>query len=201
MSSAPRRLPHDVLSVLHFLGLSLASHVLSLTPTPPQRPGPDICQALSHAGPHAHGVWEPTASGSPALSPTGTGAEPFPGTHCLLHLSPRWRRAQEHSPLPASLSLGAHPPWAWAPPALCSAQALLLHTEPATSGFLQGSCPNHTLSPRPLRLPGQLACLPPPSRPRQRPGTVPPILSLQLHISQRPERLAPPHFLKRRCFL
>lgn len=35
MSSAPRRLhPHDVPSVLHFLGLSLASHVLSLTPNP-----------------------------------------------------------------------------------------------------------------------------------------------------------------------
>ena len=78
MSSAPRRLPHDVLSVLHFLGLSLASHVLSLTPTPPNalaltsaKPSPML--ALTH---RASGSLPP--QGVPPSHPLAQGQNPSP---------------------------------------------------------------------------------------------------------------------------
>ena len=104
MSSVPRRLRHDVPSVLHFLGLSLASHMLSLIPTPS----------------HTLAIWEPTASGSPALSPTGTGAARFPApTACCTcpqgggacpHMSPGARPPPCLSVLGSSPSLGMGTP-------------------------------------------------------------------------------------------
>lgn len=207
MSSAPRRLPQDVPSVLHFLGLSLASHVLSLTPTPSHT------LALTPAKPSLRLALTHTASGSlppqgvPPSHPLAQGQHPspVPAACCTCPQGGGAPRSTAPSlPLcPWELTLPGHghpqPSAQRAPsctlPRPCSCTQNLLpqdssreaapttHSPPGHSSFL-ASTPVSLLPPARGR--GLGLFLPSPPSSSTSPST---------------QRLAPPHFLKRCCFL